>query len=182
MTLRATAFAALALFLIASASSASTVRLSIGDRVRVTARSIDAKPMVGRVVYGDPLQVTIALDDGTADSAATTRGIGWESINALERSDGQRSRVKTGLAAGGIAGFAGSVAVLALNDTGTSDLGGGAALGGILLCSAAGAAVGAGIGSLIHTERWTPLPLDSRVGLQLGASSLPFAVGLRVDF
>jgi hypothetical protein len=165
---------------IPSIAGATTMnRLSVGDRVRVTARAIDPKPMVGRIVYADPLQFTIALDG--ADSAAT-RGVPWESLNALERSEGRRSNVGKGAALGGLAAFVGTVAAFGIGDQGTNDLGGGAALGGIVLFSAAGAAIGAGIGALTHSEHWTSLPIDSRVGLQLGAPSMPLALGIRASF
>ena len=176
MNLRAAAFAALCFLLFASTSAASTVRLSVGDRVRVTARSVDNKPMIGRVVYGDPLQLTIALDD----SAATNRAIAWESLDALERSEGQGSHWRRGAAYGGALGFTTTSVVVGINDSG-GDFGG-ASLAMIVAGAIGGAALGAGVGALIHTEKWTSLPLDSRVGLLLGAPSTPFAIGIRTSF
>jgi len=179
MRLRTTALAALALLLIASASVASTVRLSVGDRVRITARSVAPKPMIGRIVYGDLLQVTIALDGGKGDSAEVTRGVAWESIDQIQRSLGKRSSVRRTALEGAAVGFAlGALFHAAADDDAdhpsflTYSLGGAAAFG----------ILGASLGLYLSNEKWEQLPLDSRVGLRFGAPSTSLALGIRTHF
>lgn len=156
----------------------SVVRLSMGDRVRVLARSIDPRPMVGRIVYADPLQMTIALD---GPDTSATRGVAWESLNSLERSEGQGSHWRRGALYGGVVGLVAMSTVIGIDDSG-SNWDGGAAVAGILGGAVGGAAIGAGIGALIHSEHWESLPLNSRVGLRLGGPSTLFALGFRSSF
>jgi hypothetical protein len=170
----------LAGFLLAATASGQTMPLlRVGDRVRVTARTLE-RPIAGRIARADGSRLTIAVSEETRMAPADERTIDWQSVTLVERSEGYKSKVGTGALIGGAVGIVVGIAAgyaAALGGENASPL-----ITGPLTFGAMGVLAGAGVGAAVSGERWSPLSSDVRVGLQLGAGSTPLAVGIRASF
>jgi hypothetical protein len=133
-----------------------------GDRVRVTAPTIDRRPLVGTLIALDVDTCALQVE-GRADPLA----LPLASVIMLEVSD-QKSGIIIGAVVGGlVGGIAGAVATYASCIMKCSPE---EARDDALRRGAGGAVVGAGIGALlgsaIKTDRWEVVPLD-RIRLSL---------------
>jgi hypothetical protein len=161
----------------ASASSAQTpsATLRVGDRVRLTAPTLDSSPIVGRILRSDGTQLTV--DIAKKSESPAERTIDWNSLSHIERSQGYKSRVGTGVligvAFGALVGLGGAMA-------GAQDAE--ALITAPLALAGVGMIAGAAVGAAASGERWSAIPLDARVGLRLGSASMPFAVGIRTTY
>jgi hypothetical protein len=130
--------------------------------------------VVGFIVSADARQLTV--DVANQGEAASEWSIDWEDITRIERRDGYQSNAGkgawTGLGLGVLAG-AGFWYIAAQNSGEVVP-----PLGAPLWWGAIGTLGGAIIGSGSSRERWSTLPTDARVGLQLGAPSASFAVSV----
>jgi hypothetical protein len=178
LTGRATAawFAILTGVVMASASSAQipSATLRAGDRVRLTAPTLSSSPVVGFVVSADGTQLTV--DVARRGEAVSEWSIDWDALTRIERFNGYQSNAGkgawTGLGLGILAG-AGFWYLAAQNSGEVVP-----PLGTPLWYGALGTLGGAIIGSGSTRERWSTLPTNARAGLQLGAPSASFAVGV----
>jgi hypothetical protein len=140
-----------------------------GARLRVTAPTFAAKPIVGTLVEATEREVVLRV------SATGETPIPRTAITRLEWGQGRQGHAVTGLLIGAVAGAAVLVALDAQDpETGTGQeyLVVGAVGAGL------GALTGAGVGALVRTQRWTELPSTS---LRVGLSPVPgHGVGLRL--
>ena len=161
----------------AGQSPQATPMLQVGDRVRLT--TVDNSSIIGRLVNTDGSQLTLVVSEATRMAPAVERSINRNSLALLERSEGYGSKIRTGALIGGGVGVVAGVTVGLFAAMGAEDSG--PMLTVPIIFGAmgvlGGAAIGAGGG-----ERWTTLPFDARVGLQVGAPSLPLAVRIRASF
>ena len=157
-----------------AASSAAAQALRIGDRVRLTAPTLDSSPILGFVVSADGTQLTV--DVAKRGEAASERSIDWNALTRIERSHGYQSNTGKGAWTGfGVGVLAGAgLWYLAAGQSGE----GPPPLSTPLWYGSLGALLGTIIGSGQSSERWSRLPADAQVGLQLGAPSAPLAVGV----
>ncbi len=153
-----------------------SLRVTVGDRVRVTAPTLDIDK------YDGTLQV-LAGDTLTIDSLR----VAIMSVTRLDVHRGRKSNVGKGVLYGGIpAGlvFGGLVGVRCAffeSDYPSCNFAGGFAVG-FAVGFAGGALIGAFIGAVNKSDRWESVPLD-----QLRVSFVPqrdgrFAFGLSVAF
>jgi len=177
LTGRATAvwFAILTGLVMANASSAQTplATLRVGDRVRLTAPTLTSSPVVGFVMSADGTQLTV--DVARKGEAVSRWSIDWDALTRIERSNGYHSNAGKGAWAGfglGVLTSAGLWFMAAQNSGEVLP-----PLSMPLWYGGYGALGGAIIGSGGTSERWSRLPTDARVGLQLGAPSAQLAVG-----
>jgi len=154
--------------------------LAVGDRVRLTAPTQPPSPAVGRLTSADDSQVTIVVAEETRMAPAVKRTFDRESLTRIERSEADKSKVGTGALIGGTLGVVTGVAVGFAAAMGSED--GSLLFTSPLIFGSMGLLAGAGAGAAFSGERWTELPGDARVGLQIGAPSLPIAVGVRASF
>ena len=138
-----------------------------GDRVRVSAPTIDSDPFIGTVVSMDADTLVLDLAGRNASLPVPVA-----SVTSLDVSQGTTSRVISGVLIGGVIGLVvGTVVASTKQNEACGDYEGSwfcmspwilAGIGG----PAAGALLGAGIGSQIKVERWETVPLDRiRIGL-----------------
>lgn len=144
--------------------------LAPGDRVRVTSRGSVTTPLVGTFLRATSDSLWL-----TPQGQAQPTGVAFAAGIRLERSLGRRSHTITGALVG--AGVGAGITLLFLSgfcggDTvcdGDEQVRAAAVLG--LPC----VGLGAGLGALIRTERWAPLPVGGpspspilQVGLHVG--------------
>lgn len=163
---------------IASAQSTPPARLRIGDRVRIT--TADKAPVIGRLALADDSELVLVTSEQTRMAPAEERSFDRRSVVLIERSEGYRSKMKTGAIIGGVAGvgfgaFAGWAAAMSNSDQ-QHLVTGPVVWGGI------GLVAGAAVGAAFSKERWRMVPSDSRLGLQVGASANCIAMGVRANF
>jgi hypothetical protein len=111
---------------------------------------------------------------------AVERTIDRDALVRIERSGGYQAKTGKYALIGGLLGVAAGTAigyVAAMGDESAGPL-----ITAPITFGVAGTLVGAACGAAAGGERWTEVPTDSKVGLQLGAPSLPLAVGVRVSF
>lgn len=157
--------------LLAGGASAQSSALRVGDRIRIT--TIHDSSLVGRLVQADDFHITVVT------AAATEHTIDRPSIALIERSQGTAPNIRKGALVGMSLG---ALTGLAVGYNGRMKSGGsGPLLIGPIALGAAGVLIGASIGGA-GGERWTLLPLDARIGLQLGGPSVPFAIGIQASF
>jgi len=165
----ATACVALGM-LVAPARAEDAQTLVIGDRVRVTDASTSANRIEGTLVDADANRLSV-VQNGTRVVVLRSQ------VSKLEVLRGRKPHAGTG-ALIGIGWGVGAALVLsnpvASGQHGqTTKLDGGAVVGGV----AVGVLMGAGIGALIHTDRWIPIPKDTLTSL---AATSRRGVGLAV--
>ena len=168
--------AVLFLLLGTSTAIAQPASLKAGHRVRLTTVT-EPSPITGRIVSADDSAVTVLLDHSTFP---VERTLDWNTLTRIELSKGSRSKSAAnawiGAGIGLIAGVGTGAAITGENPP----EGGGYAvfiLAPLGMCI--GALVGAGWKS---SESWQALPIDARMGLQLGAPSMPLTVGVQASF
>ena len=110
---------------------------------------------------------------------AVEQTVDRQTLAMIERSEGYGSKIRTGALIGGSVGLLSGLVVGYLAAFGAEN---NRPLYTVPIAFTAmgvlgGAAIGAGGG-----EQWTMLPFDTQVGLQLGARSMPLAIGLRASF
>ena len=135
--------------------------VTVGSRVRILAPTMVHGRLEGMVLEMDENSLLVGMDD---------RGpirLPREAITRLDVSTGRHRRALKGMIIGagiGVATLGLAAATYHSDGGGSSDsTSWGAAVGQFAL---GGAAWGAGIGALIKSDRWSPVPLDTvRVGL-----------------
>lgn len=156
----------------------STVPVPPGSRVRVKTPSLVA-PLVANFLEqrGDTL---VFIEDGRG------RGLWSFSIGQIERLEmtaGEADRNKAPIAKGAAIG-AGVGLVLGVIFASVADPSDESRKYSPLLTGALGAAVGGGIGayfgSRVKTERWVDVPLNRRLSLRAGGTSLAISVPLSI--
>jgi len=161
----------LALYVALPAQAFTQMPVPLGARVRVTDASLPTGQHSG-------VLRRIGPDTLVIDSLRFLRS----SITRFELSAGSKSHwlvgMGIGLVAGGVAGAIAGAGICADSDewSATSC----AVLGGAVL-GAAGMALGALIGTLVRSERWTQHPLEEvRIGVQpVAAGAFRFVVAVR---
>jgi hypothetical protein len=139
---------------------------------------IESSPIIGRVVSAGGTQLTV--DVAKKGDAPSERTIDREALARIERSTGFQSRVGTGALIGagvGVLAGAGALYVM-MEESGEGPF----PITLPLWYGAIGTLAGAAVGAAASGERWSTLPSDVRIGLQLGAPSVPLAVGIGVSF
>ncbi len=122
--------------------------LAVGARVRI--RTVEPGPArIGALVAQSADQLTVRLEDGEAPAAF--RRI---DVRMVEVSQGTRRHTLKGLLAGALVWGAIAGGMAAFDTLDESGVGEPAFVGGLL-------AAGAGIGALVKTERWQPVPIGS---------------------
>jgi hypothetical protein len=158
----------------AARAQAASSMLRVGDRVRLIAPTVASSPVVGFIVSADRAQLTV--DVAQRGEAASEWSIDWEAITRIERSNGYQSNTGkgawTGLGLGVLTGA--GLWFLAAQNSGEVV----PPLGTPLWYGALGALGGAIIGSGGSRERWSSLPTDARMGLQLSARPAQLAGGV----
>jgi hypothetical protein len=151
-----------------------------GDRVRVTAPSVEPKRLVGQALAVREISLRLKLEDGRELE------LDREDIRKLEVSRGQRSQVVKGAAIGALAGAAILLgALIATHGVCDEDLGGCEAYG---LVAAAGAGSGALLGGLVglnaRADRWETVALGGgRATVSVGpAAGTGVAVRVSIVF
>jgi hypothetical protein len=145
-----------------------TAQVEAGSRVRVTTVPASPGRRIGTLVSLDRDTLRWSRWDTTSVIAVPVA-----SVARLERSTGRRSNTGRGAMIGGLigAGFGLFVGIAAATDNsgflqvGVDDIAAVTGIGG-----AAGAGVGAIIGSLSRRDRWEPVSLTPRVGANLRRS------------
>jgi hypothetical protein len=148
--------------------------VTVGTRVRVRAPSVAKGRVEGTVVEIDEKSLLIGVSEDRAPLRVPRQAITQLDVNA-----GKHRRVLKGMIIGAGLGAASFAVLLASTDLGpsTSDYAEAAGLGAL-----GGGILGAGIGALIQTDRWSPVPAE-RVRLSLGpARGRGMAVSLSVGF
>jgi hypothetical protein len=166
--------------LVLAASAATAQTLEIGDRVRVSAPTLSSDAIIGRIARADSFRITVIVTEATRMAPAEERTIDLRTVTLIERSEGYKSKVKTGAVIGGLAGVATGVFLgwaAAMSESDSRHL-----ITGPIVFGGMGAVGGAAIGAAFSSERWTALPVDARVGFQLGTGSTPLAVGIHTRF
>lgn len=134
--------------------------LMVGDRVRVTAPSLSPRRIEGTLVATD-------RDSLTVYSADARVGVPRSRIDKLEVARGTKSHLRTGALLGMAAGLAGGIVLSNPPSSAQSfEVNGGAVAASVLVSGTIGALVGA----MIRTTRWTTLPVDK---LTLGVGPAP---------
>jgi len=153
----------------ASAGAQETVSPLPGTRLRVTAPTVAAKPIVGTLLESTEREVILAA----SPSGRTL--VPRSTITHLERSQGRHAHAVKGLIIGAVVGAA-VVSAINAQDPETGDAQ--EYLLVALVGAGMGALPGAGVGALIKTERWAELPLAN---LRVAVAPLPNqGVGVRV--
>jgi len=159
----------MARFADAHAAPPAADALRVGDRVRLTAPTRDAFPIIGFIVSADSAALTV--DVASEGEPVSERSIGWNALTRIERFNGYQSNTGrgawTGLGVGVLIG-AGSWYLMAQNSGEVVP-----PLSTPLWYGGLGALTGALIGSGGSHERWSRIPTDPRMGLQLGTPSAP---------
>ena len=153
----------------ASASAQDTVSPLPGMRLRVTARELAPKPIVGDLVQITEHEIVLAQSgsDRTVVPRASAKRVEW--------SKGRHGNTVKGLLIGGAVG----AAVLSVANAQDPETGETQEYVLVALVGAGlGALPGAGIGALVRTERWAELPLGN-LRVTVGATSNR-GVGLRL--
>ena len=161
MDLRATTMAFILATLAAAASAQEQTKapltsiLVVGSRVRLVSTAVQARPQ-GLVVALDESTLTLATDAGTPLKLPTS------SITALETSLGRKRNTLKGLGIGVVSGLLLGLAFsVDPNDCGYYSSHfcsrGEAVAGGAL----GFAALGAGVGALVKSDRWSPVLLGA---------------------
>ena len=155
----------------ASTAAADEHAVSIGDRVRVSAPSVSPKRIEGTLVVVDSETLTIA-------SGGASVGVPRSGIAKLEVTRGRKSHWVTGALIG--AGWGVGVGVLFSNPPSSADhfsIDTGALAAGVVM----GATLGALIGAVLRTDRWTTVPgaATLRIGPVPGRG---VALSMRVSF
>lgn len=150
--------------------------LTVGGRVRVVSTALKAQ-VHGAVIAVDDTMVTLAQDDGPP------LRIPLQSIAHMDASLGRKRNTLKGLLIG-TASFAalGFAFPVDPNDCGPySDnlCSRGEAVAGSALV---GAALGAGIGALIKSERWTPITVALKTPRATRRGARPVAVAVSIRF
>ena len=150
--------------------------LAEGDRVRVRAPGVADRAIVGRLLRADQGALAVTRDDGSVVDVPRS------AIQALEILRGRRSHPKKGAAIGAGAG-AGMVLALTATEGGCDpDLGGCAVyVAAGVLYAAVGALVGAGIGSMVKTDRWVKVD-PGRVKVSVAPMRRRVAFGVSLGF
>jgi hypothetical protein len=127
--------------------------LSVGARVRLTAPSLSARPLVGKLVREQSAVLEIAREDGSVSSIPIAK------IAKLQVSSGKKRKTLLGAFCGAALGV--GIALYAYRCQHPryceEDYRGVAAV----VFGGGGAAVGALVGSEIRTERWTTVPIPA---------------------
>lgn len=156
----------------ASAEAADEHAVTTGDRVRVMAPSASPKRIEGTLVSVDRDSLTV-FDDGRR--VVVTRS----QIAKLEVARGKKSRAGTGALVG--AGWGVGLGVLLSNPPSSGqrlEVNGSAVTAGVV----AGATLGALVGVVLRTDRWTTAPADK---LTLSIGPVPgrgVALAMRFSF
>jgi hypothetical protein len=156
---------------IATIASQEPPALNAGARIRATSTSVSGGPLLGTVLAFDADSLIVQGDTGTWR-------LSLASLTHLDKSEGQRSHALKGAGTGLLVG----AGVGALIGSGCDTVEGPFASKveciavGAAAFGAGGALVGAAIGALTRTERWTEVPLD-----RLRISFMPRR-GSRVQF
>lgn len=139
--------------------------LAPGERVRITAPSIGAEDLVCSIVALRPDALMVRARWYEAPSRIPTA-----SVTRLDVQRGRKSRTLTGLGIGLIGG-----ALLGGLIDGSSV--GGAVAGGVVL-----GGLGAGVGALIKTDRWTEVPMDEFRTSATRSGNVHFGFGVAISF
>jgi hypothetical protein len=151
LRLRTLLAASLAIAPLATIASQEPPAIKSGDRVRVTAPTVSAGPLVGTVL-------TLESDSLVVQGGINAWRLSLATITHLDRSRGRRSHTLLGAGIGLLVG-AGVGALVAGNDAGCEiDLACAAIGAGIV--GGGGALIGAVAGALVRTERWAEVPLN----------------------
>lgn len=149
--------------LAANLSAQDELPLELGDRVRISAPTIQHDPFVGTVVSMDVESWSLDVEGRTELLV-----LPLNDMKKLEVSHGSTSRAGRGAIIGGSIGFVvgavlgyGLIEVVNLSNESGGDVSSvlGAAVGGVIV-ALPGAGIGALIGSLNKVDRWEDVPLD----------------------
>ncbi len=156
------------------ADEASSAPLAEGDRVRVRASGAADRAIVGRLLRADQGALAVTRDDGSVVDVPRS------AIQALETLRGRRSQANKGAAIGAGAGAGVVLAQTAAEGGCDPDRGGCAVnVAAGLVYAALGALVGAGIGSMVRTDRWVKVdPGRVKVSVAPTRRGVAFSVSL----
>ncbi len=162
--------AALAVTTSACSGYVADTSIAPGDRVRVTAPSMDLDKGVGTVAALETETLVVSIEE-RADALEVPLAV----VRKLEVHRGQKRKTVTGATIGGLSTLAvGGVLMALWCSTEECDATGQAVW--LLFSALPGAGIGALIGLAIQTDRWENVPLDDiRVGLLPGT---PHAVAV----
>jgi hypothetical protein len=152
-------------------SDDSLATLSVGARVRLSAPSISARPLVGTLVRLQCDVLDVAREDGVVASIPAT------SIAKLEVSSGKKRSTLLGLFSGAALGVALTLITIRCEKPGFCEDTAGYRTLGLVVFGGGGAAVGALVGTAIRTERWTTVRISASQGVAApGGLTLSFAL------
>lgn len=157
------------------------------DRLRFAAPSAGfATPVVGTLVEVRGGDMHVAVGRSATDPAAMLVVVPVVAVTQLERSDGPRNRVRTGIygtVLGTGLGFLAGTLQHRMQTHETDQFGNKTGLDShVAEITVAGAAIGTAVGVLLPGERWRPI---GRAALAVGrapASGAGTTLGLRVSF
>jgi len=136
---------ALGVLLVAPASAQEFPAITYGTRVRISAPSVSAQPLVGKLreVAADTVRLTIAKRGQV--------GIPVTAIQWVERSDG---RAQQWIGLGAVAGAVIGGVIATKSSSGELD-----SIGTLIAYPFMGAVAGAAVGFLLAPQRWTRFPV-----------------------
>ena len=135
--------------------TASAQRLTPGQRIRVTAPRLQMQRQPGQLVRFDRDSLILV-------SAGQRWFVPRQLLTQLDASGGRRGHLLAGVLVGAVVGAVAGLIAISPEGTCTGSGDYGAVCRGVVAFSVgAGAALGALVGTLVRTERWVPVPLDS---------------------